>query len=113
MILEDESYSVKFGDKPSVNISEDERIHTHLEIIHQQLVELNPTHLSFSQKQNRIQLLNHLQDYIHNGIFPRNYKYPNERKPNFIDERGRICVVGYLIEKSVDRELAEIINSKF
>src|SRR6185436_12321081 len=40
-----------------------------------------------------------------------NYDIADRRAPCFIDKEGRICAVGYLVEKSAGREVAEIINN--
>ena len=55
-----------------------------------------------------MQLLN---EYWTNGNFPKNYDYEG-RIPCFIDRHGNICAVGYLIEKTEGREVAEMINEK-
>lgn len=113
LILGDVSFQEKFGADPDLTTDENLRIHTHLTYVQDILSDAETSHLTPEQIQNRNQLLIHLQDYIDAGIFPRNYKYPGERRPNFIDERGQICAVGYLIEKSTGRELADLINSEY
>jgi hypothetical protein len=47
--------------------------------------------------------------YIERGEFPRNHEVQG-RRPHFIDDDGRICAVGYLIEKTAGRATAEAIN---
>jgi hypothetical protein len=37
----------------------------------------------------------------------------NDRKPCFIDAKGNLCAVGYLIEQSVGRGVAEQINARY
>ncbi|MCH8331176.1 MAG: hypothetical protein IH946_07320, partial [Bacteroidetes bacterium] len=58
-------------------------------------------------------MLNALKEYWQAGEFPKNYDYPGERRPCFIDKDRNICAVGYLVERSVNREFAETINSMF
>ena len=54
-----------------------------------------------------------LNEYWTAGIFPKNYDYPDQRIPCFIDKDGNICAVGYLIEQTAGRQIAEEINSKY
>ena len=54
-----------------------------------------------------------LHQYRLNGVFPKNLDYPDERRPCFIDKDGRICAVGYLVEKTASRAAAESINEKY
>jgi hypothetical protein len=61
----------------------------------------------------RKHLLNLLHQYLVNDIFPKNYDYSGQRKPCFIDKDGAICAVGYLVEQTAGREVAEKINSKY
>ncbi|MBK8551154.1 MAG: hypothetical protein IPL53_08900 [Ignavibacteria bacterium] len=53
-----------------------------------------------------------LQEYTEAGVFPHNYDLKDQRVPCFIDREGRICAVGYLIEKTSGRQTAEQINSE-
>jgi len=70
------------------------------------------SNLSDDLKTRRIHLLDLLNEYWTNGIFPKNYDYVGQRKPCFIDKDGAICAVGYLIEKTTSRQVADYINSK-
>jgi hypothetical protein len=45
------------------------------------------------------------------GVFPRNYDFPGERRPCFIDRNGRLCAVGYLVAETAGRPVAERINA--
>src|SRR5690606_4507495 len=65
-----------------------------------------------AEQQNRMYLLNLLRQYRTAGVFPRNYEYAGRRLPCFIDGDGRICAVGYLIEQTAGRAVAEEINSR-
>jgi len=56
----------------------------------------------------RAELLDDLDAYIAAGTTPVNERLP-WRTPVFIDDAGRVCAVGYLIERSAGRELAETI----
>lgn len=111
-IIGDISFIKKFGHHPDVTTDEDLRVKTHLEYVENFLRQKNLPGLSSELLQKRKQLLNLLHDYRIAGSFPRNYDYQNERKPCFIDKDNRICAVGYLIEKTAGRPIAEEINSK-
>ena len=68
--------------------------------------------LPAAQHAKRAYVLGLLHQYALNGIFPTNRAYPDERKPCFIDADGTICAVGYLVEQTKGRQLAEQINAK-
>ena len=53
-------------------------------------------------------LLGHLDRYIARGVTPENTHF-GFRTPVFIDDAGRICAVGFLIEQTAGRALAEDI----
>ena len=111
-ILGDISFIHKFGYQPNSTTNEDLRIKTHLEYVENLLRKKDIHNLSPELRQKRIQLLDLLHSYWISGIFPRNYDYKENREPCFIDKENRICAVGYLIEKTAGREIAEEINSK-
>jgi hypothetical protein len=111
-ILGDISFLQKFGYVPDLATDENLRIKTHLEYVEKQLRSKDVSGLSPELQQRRSQLLDFLHAYWEAGAFPRNYDYRNTRKPCFIDKDGRICAVGYLIEKTVGRKIAEDINSR-
>ena len=54
----------------------------------------------------RAELLRYFDDYIAKGTTPVNERLP-WRTPVFIDDEKTICAVGYLIERSVGRPVAE------
>jgi len=56
----------------------------------------------------RQEILGYFDEYIAKGTTPDNAHVP-WRTPVFIDDRGTICAVGYLIERSLGRPLAEKI----
>ncbi|MCI5056186.1 MAG: hypothetical protein MRY83_08760 [Flavobacteriales bacterium] len=103
----DESWYQKFGRAPNHNDGETDRILTHLQYV---LEVLQSKDIQDSQ---RIENLNHLEDYIKQAKFPKNTQYPYSRRPCFIDDEGTICAVGYLIQETAGRGLAESINSKY
>ncbi len=111
-ILGDVSFADKHGIQPNRATDEDLRIRTHLEYVEKQLRNADITASSYL-KAKRQHMLDLLHTYWNAGVFPRNYDYLDQRKPCFIDQDGRICAVGYLIEQTMGREVAEAINEKF
>ncbi|MEZ4777049.1 MAG: hypothetical protein R3D00_27990 [Bacteroidia bacterium] len=112
-VIGDISYESKFGHKPDATTDNDLRIRTHLEYVENLLRARDVSDLSVELKSKRNHLLDLLHDYWTKGVFPKNYDYPDQRKPCFIDRDGTICAVGYLIEQTTNRQVAEGINSKF
>ena len=112
-VLGDGSYIEKFGKQPNKNVQEKIRIQTHLEYVENLLRNKDVSKLSQKQQQTRTKLLEFLHEYTLAGFFPKNYQYKNQRKPCFIDKDGNICAVGYLIERTAGREIAENINKKY
>lgn len=112
-IIGNESYAYFFGKEPDDFTDEFLRVQTHLRYAEKILREKEVGHLNEEQKQSRARLLKLLNEYRQNGIYPANTKYPGERKPCFIDDSGRICAVGYLVEKTAGRQLAERINAQY
>jgi hypothetical protein len=112
-ILGDESFIATYGLKPNSQTDEKIRIQTHLRYVKNILRKADVSSLNYQQQENRKKLLNLLHEYCEAGIFPKNYDYPNRRIPCFIDRDGNICAVGYLIEKTIGREIAEKINTRY
>lgn len=52
-----------------------------------------------------------LHKYRPAGVFPKSYDH-RERRPCFTDRDGTICAVGYLIEKTAGRRMAQNLNEK-
>lgn len=111
-LIGDISYIEKFDEKPNDDTDEQLRIKTHLEYVEQLLIQKDVSDLSTLQKKNRKHNIDLLHEYRTAGIFPKNYDYPRQRKPCFIDKDGNICAVGYLIEKTAGLELAKQINKE-
>ena len=111
-LIGDRGYYAKHGKLPDADIPENEKISAHLAYVEKTLRTRSVKHLSKNQQLSRASLLNHLRDYRQAGVFPTNYDC-DERRPCFIDHNGNICAVGYLVEKSVGRQVAEGINERF
>jgi hypothetical protein len=112
-VIGDLSYWTRFGRWPGPEADEDTRIRTHLAYV-ERLLRSRPTaHLSPAQRTARTRHLDRLHTYWTRGVFPRNDRFPDRRQPTFIDSAGRICAVGYLIEQSAGRAVAERINARY
>lgn len=93
--------------------TEKEKIAGHLQYVENYLRAHCPGGLDETQYANRLHLLDALHAYSTAGKFPANEDYPGERRPHFIDNSGNICAVGYLVEVSAGREMAECINAQY
>jgi len=112
-VIGDISYTQTFGHQPNKETDEKIRLQTHLKYVEKLLRNKDISSLTFEQKENRKKMLDLLNEYWTAGVFPKNYDYPDQRIPCFIDKYGNICAVGYLIEHTAGRQVAEEINSKF
>ena len=110
-LLLDESFEITYGTNPDDNTSEVNRIQTHLQYVEVLLRAAPVQHLSTTQQLNRLSILDMLHEYHTAAKFPTNADYPGERRPCFIDNNGNICAVGFLIEQTNGRQLAEAINA--
>ncbi|MBP9086419.1 MAG: hypothetical protein KBG15_09905 [Kofleriaceae bacterium] len=104
--LGDDSFIAAFGRPPTAHDTEQVRMHTHLRYVRAMLAQQPATAPTLVRQ--RQALLSFLDDYIALGITPRN-RHVAHRSPVFIDDDGHICAVGYLIERSVGRAVAEKI----
>ncbi len=111
-VIGDISYKQKFGISPTSTVNEDLRIRTHLLYVLNELSSRPVENLSPQMQWRRKYMLNLLGKYIVREEFPRNYD-KQERIPCFIDKNGRICAVGYLVEQTAGRHVAEYINANY
>src|SRR5262249_18816629 len=107
--LGDDSFIAAFGRAPGVRDGERLRMHTHLVYVRAWLAARPATRPELAA--HRAELLGYLDDYIAHGTTPQN-THLGWRSPVFIDDDGTICAVGYLIERSVGRDVAERIAAK-
>ena len=112
-IIGDVSFGSAFGRAPGKAADEDIRISTHLAYVEDLLRKRDVSHLSEVLQRKRRYVLDLLRTYRTAGEFPKNYDHQGKRMPCFIDIQGKICAVGYLIEQTAGREVAEAINEKF
>jgi len=107
--LGDDSFVKRFGRAPTSGDGERLRMAVHLAEVRAWLAARPPTRPELAAR--RAEMLGYLDDYITRGSTPRNTHLP-WRTPVFIDDDGRICAVGYLIERSVGRTLPERIAAE-
>ena len=112
-IIGDISFIEKFGTKPTRQTNENLRIKTHLEYVENLLRQKDVSILKKKQSVNRRKMIQLLNDYHNAAVFPKNVDFADKRIPCFIDLDGRICAVGYLIEQTAGRAVAEEINEKY
>lgn len=112
-VIGDISFIKSYGYQPTNETNEDLRLQTHLKYVEKVLRSKDVSDLTKEQQENRLRMLDLLHDYWTAGVFPRNYDHPDKRVPCFIDKNGNICAVGYLIEQTAGRKIAEKINSKY
>ncbi len=111
-LIGDVSYEKKFGRLPGESTDEKTRIQTHLEYVEMLLRKKDMSNMPQAARNKRNNLLNLLHEYHLAAKFPANYDHA-ERRPCFIDRDGNICAVGYLVEKTAGRSLAEKINQQY
>ncbi|MCB9234671.1 MAG: hypothetical protein H6581_23670 [Bacteroidia bacterium] len=112
-VIGNQSYVELTGEEPTLQTNETFRIRLHLCYVEETLRSRDVSHLSPELQARRTQLLDYLHDYWVKGEFPKNYDYTAERRPCFIDKDQNICAVGYLVEQTAGREMAEAINAQF
>jgi hypothetical protein len=112
-VIGDISFMEILGQQPTNETDENVRLQTHLKYVEKLLRSKDVSALTKEQKENRLKMLDLLNEYWTAGVFPKNYDYPGQRIPCFIDKDGNVCAVGYLIEQTAGRQIAEEINSTF
>lgn len=108
-VIGDKGWKSITGKQPG----EKEKIQAHLLYVETLLRNAATDQLTPSQLEKRMKLLDALCDYRCAGKFPVNEDFPGERMPHFIDSKGNICAVGYLVEVSAGRAEAERINALY
>jgi hypothetical protein len=109
-VIGDTSWIARFGVAPDPSTDEDTRLRVHLAYVEAVLRKRPTDGLTEAQRAARAHNLDLLHAYIERGEFPRNFEVQG-RRPHFIDDDGRICAVGYLIEQTAGRATAEAINA--
>lgn len=112
-VIGDEGYIAIYGEKPGEDVPDQIRIQAHLQYVEQLLRESPTDYLTAEQKKNRENHLDLLREYHQAGEFPYNDGHSDLRRPTFIADNGTICAVGYLVEQSAGREVAETISERY
>lgn len=112
-IVGDRSFVERFGRLPTPDDPEAHRIATHLAYAERLLRSRDVSTMPADLHAERLRNLDRLHRYRLRGVFPHNYDHPGERRPCFIDRDGTICAVGYLVEQSAGRPVAEAINRRY
>lgn len=89
------------------------RIQRHLASVEQRLRAAPVNALAPLVRQARARALDDLHRYWQAGVFPHNSQHANQRRPYFIDDEGRACAVGALIQRSGYEALARRIDDEF
>lgn len=100
----DDSFLELFGRAPDRRDDEHVRMHAHFTHVRGWLASRRATRPELEAR--RAEILGYFDEYIAKGTTPQNAHLP-WRTPVFIDDHGTICAVGYLIEKTAGRPLAE------
>ncbi|MBF9220595.1 hypothetical protein [Hymenobacter ruricola] len=103
-------YVAATGHAPAATANDDARVQAHLAYAEKLLRQQSTPAQSPALARRRAHLLDLLHKYWVAGVFPRNYDFPGERRPCFIDRDGRLCAVGYLVAETAGRPAAESIN---
>jgi hypothetical protein len=109
-VLGDASFLAAFGRLPDARTDDRLRIRTHLRWVRHRLEAAPDGHLPAGLRSARARNLERLARYIEEGRFPRNPRMVRERRPNFIDDEGRICAVGYLVRADLGTAAVEAIR---
>ncbi|MBS1119686.1 MAG: hypothetical protein H6Q90_1914 [Deltaproteobacteria bacterium] len=105
----DDGFVAHLGRDPKSGAEEKLRMHEHFVAVRARLAAKPATRPELEAR--RQQILAYLDAYIAKGTTPDNTHLP-WTTPVFIDDKGTICAVGYLIEQSAGRALAEQIATK-
>ncbi|MFO0745294.1 MAG: hypothetical protein U1F43_06390 [Myxococcota bacterium] len=108
--LGDLGFIVAHGRRPTAADSEDARMRAHFALAARILRARPATSPALAAR--RAHILDLVDTYRDKGSVPMN-DLVGERRPVFIDEAGTICAVGYLIEQTAGRDLAETVAARF
>jgi hypothetical protein len=92
--------------EPASFKNDTKRIQMHLKLVEQYLRENQPAGLDAPQLENRLSVLEILNDYWKTGKFPQN-TFHKKRQPYFVDNYGTACAVGYL---ALETGASELVN---
>jgi hypothetical protein len=86
--------------------NEQARIRAHLLTVARRLNVADASHMTTAQRDARAKNIARLVRYADAGRFPHNPASIAGRAPNFMDDEGNVCAVGYLVEQ--DKGLAAV-----
>ncbi len=84
-------------------------LQAHFDTVDTELHSASESHLSLDQRFRRHELTDWLRAYRTAGEFPRNVVASGHRVPIFRDERGVLCAMAYLIERSGRMDIVDRI----
>lgn len=87
------------------------RIRDHLAGAERLLLSVDVSSLTPAQQAARAHNIELLRDYREHGAFPRNIHFADAREPYFVDDRGVLCAMAYLIAQSGRRDIVERVRS--
>lgn len=96
---------------PLYTLDENDLIAAHLRLVLRCLKNNTPICFSKGQLKNRAHCLSILEQYIQNGVFPKNLHHAT-RTPYFIDDAGNACAVGYLMLRTGQDSIVRVINQR-
>ncbi len=101
------------GDCDRVFSSENERVQTHLRAVADRLGRVDDSSLTPALREARHRNLQRLREYASAAVFPTHTPGAQGRVPNFLDHRGNVCAVGYLVEQDLGRATVVDIASEY
>lgn len=87
------------------------RIQEHLAGAEEILLAADVSSLSPAQLAARTHNVELLRGYRERGVFPRNIHFAGSREPYFVDDRGVLCAMAYLIAKSGRNDIVERVRA--
>lgn len=105
LLIGDTALFARFGAAPPADLSATDRTRLHLEFVLALLGARPDAALDGRTRAARRTQLERLRAYVARGEFPRNDGHPDQYRPVFIDDRGRLCAVAYLF--ALDRGIEE------
>jgi hypothetical protein len=101
-----ESIVPRGGENSGGRAAEVQRIRLHFDSVLVELRGRDVASLSDRQRERRATLIATLEAYRDRGWFPRNYDFPGQLVPYFVDRRtGVLCAVAHLLESTGRRDI--------
>lgn len=97
---------------PGTVAAEALRIRAQLRRVERRLRRDPPAGLTQRQRRNRARALDRLREYRTRGLFPVNTDYPGRRVPYFVDRRGTLCALAYLVWSSGHESLVASVAAR-